>query len=217
MSFGNPVKTTLAYVHSDQLSRLQLIFVSLVVKKRWTLLTWRKNVKTEMATFYLEQRLAHNYSWRSWPMITSFSNGNQLYDRGRESKIWFPFNLFLCSKTARFHLTLDEETLVKAVFWKTFFHRISWCKTQFILFFSYSFPTKTISSTPILININIFIFPNHDFSSVNIFVPTTKMIDWDGNYGPLTIEMDVALAVCLLCSYQIFHLWLCACPMLVYY
>jgi rhomboid protease GluP len=59
--------------------------------------------------------------------------------------------------------------------------------TQFILFSPYSFH-KDYFITPILININIFIFLI-DLSGVNIFVPTTQdIIDWGGNYGPLTIN-----------------------------
>jgi rhomboid protease GluP len=92
--------------------------------------------------------------------------------------------------------------------------------TTYSSFFSLFIPTKTISSHRFSLTSIFFIFPNRDLSGVNIFVPTTQdIIDWGGNYGPLTIEMDGG-ACCLLALFiSIFHLLMnCyALAMLVYY
>ena len=197
MSFGNPA-TTSQYVPLNNLSRLQLIFVSVEAIKK---LNW---VLTQLDENGLKSQTVNDPStWNETititledhdPLITSFSNGNQLYDRGRNQKNIDSFlNLFYALKQQDSILTLDEETLVKAIHSEKTFpvSEIAEAKkiTQFYSFFSLFIPTKDYFITPILININILIFLIMFFSGVNIFIPTTQdIVDWGGNYGPLTIE-----------------------------
>lgn len=89
MSFGNPA-TSSQYVPLNNLSRLQLIFVSVEALKKlnWTLTQLDENGLKA-------QTVSNPYTWNETititledhdPLITSFSNGNQLYDRGRNQK-----------------------------------------------------------------------------------------------------------------------------------
>lgn len=197
MSFGNPASAS-HYIPLNNLSRLQLVSISVeaIKKLNWNLTQLDENglkaqtindspTWNETITITLED---HD------PLITSFSNGNQVYDRGRNQKNIDSFiNLFYEIKKEESILALDEETLKEAIHSEktisvsvlTETRKI----TQFYSFFSLFIPTKDYFITPILININIFVFLIMIFSGVNIFVPTTQnIVDWGGNYGPLTIE-----------------------------
>lgn len=147
--------------------------------------------------------------------LTSLSNGNQIYDRGRNKKnIDLFLESFYDSKNKIENLEFIENSISEYITSKKqniLDRNIDITKrTRFYSFFALFTPTTDYYITPILININIFIFIMMGISGVNIFIPEIQdMIDWGGNYGPLTTENDWwrLLSACFI-HMGIFHLFL---------
>lgn len=127
-------------------------------------------------------------------LIKSWSNGNQIYDRGRNKK---NVNSFLDSfydvkkekAIADENESYFQEYLSKEKITAQLYTLEEKKITAFYSFFSIFIPTKEYFITPILININVLYFLIMCFSGVNPFSPEiSDIIDWGGNYGPLTIE-----------------------------
>nr|WP_315206884.1 rhomboid family intramembrane serine protease [uncultured Flavobacterium sp.] len=197
MAFGLP-STFSQYIPLNNLSKLQLIYIAIEVfkKLKWDLTQINENglkaqSKNDLNTW--NETIAITLEDHD-PLITSFSNGNQIYDRGRNQKNIDTFlDLFYEIKKEESILALDESSVRDSINSETTKQDSEIEKarsiTQFYSFFSIFIPTKDYFITPILININILIFLLMSFSGVNIFVPKTQdIIDWGGNFGPLTIE-----------------------------
>jgi rhomboid protease GluP len=182
----------------------QLIKISeneLVLETINSLNTWNENIHIT-----IEPEAAY---------LTSSSNGNQIYDRGRNKKNIEAFlelfyeikdkikNSECIENSFSEHINnLKNNTLHKKEEPKK--------KTRFYSFFSLFIPTKDYFITPILINLNILIFMMMSVSGVNIFIPEIQdIIDWGGNYGPLTTENDWwrLLTACFI-HIGIFHLFM---------
>ena len=89
MAFGLP-STSSQYIPLNNLSKLQLIFIAIeVIKKlKWDLTQIDENglkaqSKNDLNTW--NETIVITLDDHD-PLITSFSNGNQLYDRGRNQK-----------------------------------------------------------------------------------------------------------------------------------
>lgn len=128
--------------------------------------------------------------------FTSSSNGNQIYDKGRNKKNIEAFlELFYEVNNQTENLEFTENFLSE--YKNTLKNNIldrnteSIKRTRFYSFFSIFIPTDDYFITPILIDINILIIILMGLSGVNIFIPQIQdIIDWGGNYGPLTTENE---------------------------
>lgn len=127
--------------------------------------------------------------------LTSSSNGNQIYDRGRNKKNLEAFlEVFYetedqTQNTEFIENSFSEKNIISTK--NNLIDKNPEVKkiTSFYSFFSIFIPTTDYFVTPILININILYFLIMSFSGVNPFSPEINdIIDWGGNYGPLTIE-----------------------------
>lgn len=152
----------------------------LILETTNSLNTWNENIHIT-----IESEAAY---------ITSSSNGNQIYDRGRNKKnIEALLELFYETKNQ-----IEDSEFIES----SFSEHINTLKnnilnkkeepkkrTRFYSFFSLFIPTTDYYITPILINLNVLIFIIMSLSGVNIFIPEIQdIIDWGGNYGPLTTE-----------------------------
>lgn len=197
MAFGFP-STSSQYIPLNNLSKLQFVFIAIETTKKqdWDLTQITENEliaksKNNLNTWNETVHIAlDGYD----PLLTSSSNGNQIYDRGRNQKNIDSFlDLFYEIKSEKSFLELDENSLKDFINSK----KIK-CDTEvieaknithFYSFFSTFIPTKNYFITPILVNLNILIFIIMSLSGVNIFAPKTQdIIDWGGNFAPLTTD-----------------------------
>lgn len=198
MSFGFPS----SFSHGlplNNLTKNQFISTTIEISKKfnWQLIeitdnellfettnslnTWNENIH-----ILIEKNVAY---------LTSSSNGNQIYDRGRNKKNLEAFlEVFYEPKNQTRNIdyietSSSEEYIVSLK--NNLINKNTEVKkiTTFYSFFSIFIPTRDYFVTPILININILYFLVMCFSGVNPFIPEIdNLIDWGANYGPLTIE-----------------------------
>ncbi|CAC9976747.1 rhomboid family intramembrane serine protease [Flavobacterium panici] len=143
-----------------------------------------KNIWNETISFSFDENTA---------IITSSSNGNQIYDRGRNKKnteifldLYFEelknISDFEINETDFSEQIKNENVSNKE---KTEPQNIS----AFYSFFSIFTPSKGYLITPVLIYINLAVFLVMTFSGVHFFKPEIQnIIDWGGNYGPMIYE-----------------------------
>lgn len=197
MAFGFPSSYS-QYQSLNKITKLHYFFIAIETIKK---LDWRLIEINETELIAESQSKSNTWNERILidlkdedAFIISWSNGNQIYDRGRNKKNVESFldlfydvkkektiadeneNYFLecitAEKTAVQSYTSEEKKI-----------------TAFYSFFSIFIPAKDYFITPILININILYFLIMCFFGVNPFSPEINdIIDWGGNYGPLTIE-----------------------------
>jgi rhomboid protease GluP len=159
---------------------IEIIDNELIFETINSLNTWNENIYISV-----EKEAAY---------LTSSSNGSQIYDKGRNKKNIDAFlESFYDEKREKpseddngsfIHEYISNEK-IKAQSYVSEEKRI----TVFYSFFSLFIPTKDYFITPIIIYINVLIFLIMCFSGVNPFSPEINdIIDWGGNYGPLTIE-----------------------------
>lgn len=127
-------------------------------------------------------------------IITSSSNGNQIYDCGRNKKNTDAFLEFYFEELKNVsNLDLNQDSFLQQIKIKQ--ENLSDEKETkpdihfFYSFFSIFIPTKSYFITPILIYLNILYFFIMTLSGVRFFTPEIQdIIDWGGNYGPQTFE-----------------------------
>jgi rhomboid protease GluP len=143
-----------------------------------TLATWNETIKID---YHLDD-----------PLITSTSNGKQIYDRARNKRntetFFDAFNEF--RKTTNTVVVEGEEVDHRTVSSDYVFEinkEADKTITAFYSPFSIIIPVKNYFITPILLLINVFLFFTMFFSGVRFFSPKTQdIISWGGNYGTLT-------------------------------
>lgn len=145
-----------------------------------------KNTWNETISFSFDESTA---------LISSSSNGNQIYDRGRNKKNTEAFlDLYfeelknisdLEINEAHFSEQIKREQEIALENKKEKPQTIS----AFYSFFSVFTPAKGYWITPILIYLNLLVFLVLIFSGVPFFKPEIQnIIDWGGNYGPMIYE-----------------------------
>lgn len=197
MAFGIPSSYS-QHQSLNRITKLNYIFIAIETIKK---LDW-KLIEINETELIAESQNKSN-TWNEYILIDlkeedafikSWSNGNQIYDRGRNKK---NVNSFLDSfydvKKEKESVAENEIDFQKYINNQktTAESYISEEKriTAFYSFFSLFTPTKDYCITPILININVLFFLIMCFSGVHPFSPEINdIIDWGGNYGPLTIE-----------------------------
>lgn len=128
--------------------------------------------------------------------ITSSSNGNQIYDSGRNKKNTSAFlELYFeeLNETSNTEITdagfEEQMEIEKSLFFKD--QNQTRHITAFYSFLSILIPSKGYFITPVLIYLNFLIFIIMSFKGVNFLKPTIQdIIDWGGNYGALVYEND---------------------------
>ncbi|PVX44884.1 rhomboid protease GluP [Flavobacterium sp. 103] len=199
MAFGFPS----SFLHGlplNNLSKNKFIFKAIEISKK---LNWQLiEINKKEITF---ETVNSQNTWNEKIHITieteaayfiSSSNGNQIYDKGRNKKNIEAFlELFYEADSQNENLEFSENLLSEYI--TTLKNNIlnqnteAIKTTRFYSFFSIFIPTKNYFITPILINLNILIFILMGLSGVNIFIPEIQeIIDWGGNYGPLTTENE---------------------------
>ncbi|MBF4491831.1 rhomboid family intramembrane serine protease [Flavobacterium sp. JLP] len=197
MAFGFPA-TFSQLTPLNNLSKTSFILSAIEICKKlnWIIITVdeneliavsksKKNTWNENISFSFDEDAVQ---------ITSSSNGNQIYDRGRNKKNTDAFlELYFEKLKDISNPTLDPNSLLEQI--KIENENISEEKeikptiTVFYSFLSIFIPTKDYFITPILIYLNILYYFIMVFSGVHFFAPETQeIIDWGGNYGPLIFQ-----------------------------
>lgn len=199
MAFGLPSSYS-QYQALNRLSKSHFIFITIEIVKK---LNWKLIEINE--TEIIAESQNKSKTWNEYilidlkkenVLIKSWSQGNQIYDRGRNQKnvdsFFDLFYILIKEKEVSednenfFHEYINHE---KAVIQSNNNENKEEKITSFYSFFSMFTLTKDYFITPILININIVFFLIMCFSGVSPFAPEINdIIDWGGNYGPLTIE-----------------------------
>lgn len=197
MAFGFPSSYS-QYQSLNKITKLHYIFIAIETIKK---LDWKLIEINETELIAESQNKSETWNERILidlkdedAYIISWSNGNQIYDRNRNKKNVASFlDLFYDVKKEK---TIEDEN-------ESYFQECITAEktavpsypseekkiTAFYSFFSIFIPTKDYFISPILININILYFLIMCVSGVNPFLPEINdIIDWGGNYGPLTIE-----------------------------
>ena len=197
MAFGFPSSYS-QQQSLNKISKLHYFFIAIETAKK---LDW-KIIEINETELIAESQNNSN-TWNEYILIDlkdedafikSWSKGNQIYDRGRNKKNVDSFlDSFYDVKKEKdsadendsyFQEYINNEKIT-AESYTSEEKRI----TSFYSFFSLFTPTKDYFITPILININVLYFLIMCFSGVHPFFPEINdIIDWGGNYGPLTIE-----------------------------
>jgi rhomboid protease GluP len=197
MAFGFPSSYS-QYQSLNKITKLHYIFIAIETIKK---LDWKLIEINDTELIAESQNNSNTWNERILidlkdedAFIISTSNGNQIYDRKRNKRNVESFlDLFYDVKKEKAiadenesyfqECITAEKTAVKS--YTSEEKKI----TAFYSFFSIFIPVKDYFITPILININILYFLIMCFSGVNPFTPEINdIIDWGGNYGPLTIE-----------------------------
>jgi rhomboid protease GluP len=197
MAFGFPSSYS-QYQSLNKITKLHYFFIAIETIKK---LDWRLIEINE--TELIAESQNNSKTWDEQILIDlkdedafiiSCSNGNQIYDRSRNKKNVESFlDLFYDVKKEK-AIADENESYFKECITAEKTAVQSYTSeekkiTAFYSFFSIFIPTKDYFITPILININILYFLIMCFSGVNPFYPEINdIIDWGGNYGPLTIE-----------------------------
>lgn len=197
MAFGFPSSYS-EYQSLNKISKLHYFFIAIETIKK---LDWRLIEINETELIAESQNKSNTWNERILidlkdedAFIISWSNGNQIYDRSRNKKNVESFlDLFYDVKKEKAIADENESYFQECITAeKTAVQSYTSEEkkiTAFYSFFSIFIPAKDYFITPILININILYFLIMCFSGVNPFSPEINdIIDWGGNYGPLTIE-----------------------------
>lgn len=195
MAFGLPASFS-QYIPFNTLSKAEFkqIAIRCCKKLNWSIISINDDAivaETNPILATWNETIKIDYDLAD-PLITSTSNGRQIYDRERNkinTETFFDaFNEFRKSINT---LPLDSEEIVVAtvadddVIEKT--KESHKTITAFYSPFSIVIPVKNYFITPILLLINVFLFFSMFFSGVRFFSPHTQdIISWGGNYGSLT-------------------------------
>lgn len=197
MAFGFPS----SYSQQQSLNKISKLHYSFIAIETIKKLDW-KIIEINETELIAESQNNSN-TWNEYilidiegedALIKSWSKANQIYDRGRNKKNVDSFlDSFYDVKKEKAIADENESYFQEYIAnekIKTQSYTLEKKKiTAFYSFFSLFIPTKDYFITPILININILFFLIMCFSGVNPFSPEiSDIIDWGGNYGPLTIE-----------------------------
>lgn len=198
MSFGFPANFS-ELIPLNNLSQSAFILVTINICKKldWNLISANENEvlaisKNKKNTW--NETIAIAFDEENTAIVTSSSNGNQFYDRGRNKKNTDNFlNLYFEELKEISNLNLSQDAFQEQI--KLEQKNLSILKeterniTSFYSIFSIFILTKGYFITPILIYLNIIYFLIMIFSGVHFFAPQVQeIIDWGGNHGPLTYE-----------------------------
>ncbi|WP_348800313.1 rhomboid family intramembrane serine protease [Flavobacterium adhaerens] len=197
MAFGLPSSYS-QYQALNKQSKLEFAFITIETFRK---LNW--NIIRINETELIAETQNNSNTWTEYILIDlsnedvfikSWSDGNQIYDSGKNKKNVEAFlDLFYEVKKEKAILDLNESIITESIAYEKtilqpYIEEEKHIST-FYSFFSPFIPVKDYFITPILININILIFLLMTFSGVNPFVPEVNdIIDWGGNFGQLTIE-----------------------------
>jgi rhomboid protease GluP len=197
MAFGFPSSYS-QYQSLNKITKLHYFFIAIETIKK---LDWRLIEINETELIAASQNKSNTWNERILidlkdedAFIISWSNGNQIYDRNRNKKNVESFlDLFYDVKKEKAIADENESYFQECITAEKTADKSYTSEekkiTAFYSFFSIFIPVKDYFITPILININILYFLIMCFSGVNPFTPEINdIIDWGGNYGPLTIE-----------------------------
>jgi rhomboid protease GluP len=197
MAFGLPASFS-QYIPLNNLSKLEFQYAAILSceKLNWTLITINNEeiiAKTNAALPTWNEKITINYQFDN-PFVWSESNGNQLFDRGRNKRnteIFFDqFNEFRKDITT----AIQEQQAISnyistAADISQNNKNLEIVISEFYSSFSVLIPTKDYIITPILLGLNILLFFIMFFSGVGFFSPAIQdIIQWGGNYAPLTID-----------------------------
>ncbi|REH01998.1 rhomboid family intramembrane serine protease [Flavobacterium aquicola] len=197
MAFGFPSSYS-QYQSLNKITKLHYFFIAVETIKK---LNWKLIEINE--TELIAESQNNSNTWNEQihidlksedALITSISNGNQIYDHGRNKKnVDFFLDLFYDVKKEKSVADESENYFQECITSEKKAVQLNTLEEKKIIsfysFFSIFIPAKDYIITPILININILYFLIMCFSGVNPFYPEINdIIDWGGNYGPLTIE-----------------------------
>lgn len=216
MAFGFPA-SYIQYIPYNHLTRLEFLYYSIKACKKlnWTILEIKENeliTETNPKQETWNEKITINFENEDG-FILSTSNGNQIYDRGRNLKNTdYFFDVFNDLKKEQPTNTLDQNNIneeinsTKETIQNTTERELS--INNFYSFLSIFTPTKGYTITPILIYLNFFIFFLMVFSGVNFFKPQlSDIINWGANYNLLTVENQWwRLFTCLFIHLGFFHL-----------
>lgn len=216
MAFGFPA-TASQYIPLNNLTKPQFSYwaIAAVQKLKWDFISINEDeiiIETRNLLNTWTETICITTNEEN-PLITSASNGNQLYDNGRNQKNIEAFlDLFYEVIKDNPLLELDENSVINGInSAQTGIRKDLTTEkkvTRFYSFLSPFIPTKGYFITPILINSNILIFIVMCVSGVSFFTPEIQdIIDWGGNYGPSTTDGGWwrLLSACFL-HYGILHL-----------
>lgn len=198
MAFGFPANFS-ELIPLNNLSQPAFILTSISICKKlnWNLITIDENEiiaisKNKKDTW--NETISITFDEENTAIVTSSSNGNQFYDRGRNKKNTGNFLNFyfeelkeisnpnLSQDAFQEQIKIEQKNLLTG---KETERKI----TSFYSIFSIFIPSKSYFITPVLIYLNIIYFLIMIFSGVHFFAPTVQeIIDWGGNHGPLTYE-----------------------------
>ncbi|MTH14215.1 rhomboid family intramembrane serine protease [Flavobacterium sp. LC2016-01] len=171
-----------------------------------------KNTWYETISFSFDENTA---------IISSSSNGNQIYDRGRNKKNTEAFlDLYFEGAKNSSDFEIDEAVFFEQIKKENVLNKEKAAPqniTSFYSFFSIFTPSKGYWVTPILIYINLLVFLAMTFSGVHFFKPEFQnIIDWGGLYGSMIYEGEFwrLLTSCFV-HFGFFHLIL-SCLALAY-
>jgi len=125
-------------------------------------------------------------------LIKSSSNGNQIFDAGKNKKNIDAFLENYYDSIGK-NYNIDElsyDKITSSVTSESINKNINATTiTSFYTYLSLFVPTSNYFITPLIILVNILLFSLMVFNGVSFFSPETQdLIDWGGNYAPLTIE-----------------------------
>lgn len=198
MAFGFPANfSELIPLNNLPQSAFILVTISICKKLDWNLISVNENgvlafSKSKKNTW--NETIAIAFDEENIAIVASSSNGNQFYDRGRNKKNTDNFlnlyfeelkeisNLNLSQDAFQEQIKIEQKNLLTL-------EKTEQNITSFYSVFSIFIPTKGYLITPIIIYLNIIYFLIMIFSGVHFFAPEVQeIIDWGGNYGPLTYE-----------------------------
>lgn len=197
MAFGFPAQE-FQYLPETQLSKNANLYLAFRVCKelRWTIEALDHQSLTATT-------LNYSGSWNETFIFTvnsgevalqSFSNGNQIYDQGRNKKnIDLFINAYNFLKKGFIETQPDEEYLEKSVRAQAEIAQNTPKEpieiSSFYNFFSLFIPTQSYFTTPLLIWANILVWLIMSLMGANGFTAdVSDLIDWGGNISHLTIE-----------------------------
>lgn len=125
-------------------------------------------------------------------LIKSSSKGNQIFDAGKNKKNIDSFLEEYYNSVGK-NSNIDDlsyDKLTSSVTSENIHKNINDTTiTSFYTYLSLFVPTSNYFITPLIILVNILLFFLMVFNGVSFFSPETQdLIDWGGNYAPLTIE-----------------------------
>nr|WP_315175490.1 rhomboid family intramembrane serine protease [uncultured Flavobacterium sp.] len=196
MAFGFPASSS------------QVFALNNVSKKSFTLLTIAisKNLKwncISLESYLIFETNNDKDTWNETVVmsfidenifIKSSSNGNQVYDAGKNKKNIDSFLKEYYDSIGKNSNDEIDDSLFEKITSSNTLENINKIAdnttiTSFYTYLSVLVPTNNYFITPFIILVNILLFFLMVFNGVSFFSPETQdIIDWGGNYAPLTIE-----------------------------